>query len=211
MAAGDAAVGRILGGFRLDELLARGGMGVVYRATQVSLERPVAVKVIAPELSTDSRFRERLVREARLAASLDHPHLLPVYEAGEVEGVVFLAMKLVEGESLAQLLEREGPMQRSRAVALVGQVAGALSIAHEAGLVHRDVKPANILVTRVAGIEHAYLCDFGLSRRVVGATALTRPEGFVGSAAYAAPEQIRGETLDGRADVYALGCVLFEC
>ena len=204
------APGFELAGFRIDAAIGRGGMGVVYQATQLSLERRVAVKVIAPEFAADPRFQERFVREARLAASLEHPHLLPVYEAGEQDGVVFLAMKLVEGVSLAELLEREGRLEASRAVGLVAQLASALEVAHTAGLVHRDVKPGNVLVTRTGGAEHAFLCDFGLSRRVVDDASLTRPEGFVGSAAYAAPEQIRGEAVDGRADVYALGCVLFE-
>jgi predicted ATPase/predicted Ser/Thr protein kinase len=211
MGVGDTAVGRVLGGFRVEELLGRGGMGVVYRATQLSLDRDVALKVVAPELAADDRFRSRFVREARMAASLEHPHLLPVYEAGEDDGVVFLAMRLVEGESLAELVARERRVPLDRAVRLVAQAAEALQVAHAAGLVHRDVKPANVLVAHVGGREHAYLCDFGLSRRVSGGSALTRPEGFVGSAAYSAPEQIRGDVVDGRADVYALGCVLFEC
>jgi serine/threonine protein kinase len=174
--AAEVEVGGVVGGFRVDGLVGRGGMGVVFRATQLSLDRAVALKVVAPDLAVDERFRERFAQEARLAASLEHPHLLPVYEAGEEDGVLFLAMKLVEGISLADALAAEGRLAPERAAILVQQLAGALEVAHAAGLVHRDVKPANVLVTEVGGAEHAFLCDFGLSRRVAGGTALTRPE-----------------------------------
>src|SRR5918995_2348140 len=133
------APGSVVAGFEVESLLGRGGMGVVYRATQLSLGRHVALKLIAPELAGEKRFRERFLREARLAASLDHPHLLPVYEAGEAEGALFLAMRLVEGDSLADLLRREGPLDPERALRLFGQLARALGAAHEAGLLHRDV------------------------------------------------------------------------
>jgi predicted ATPase len=202
--------GFVLGGFRIDSSIGRGGMGVVYRATQLSLERPVALKLISPELASEERFRERFLREGRLAASLDHPHLLPVYEAGEAEGTLFLAMRLVEGASLAELLRREGRLAPELSLRLLSQLGQALEAAHAAGLLHRDVKPQNVLVAGSGEREHAYLCDFGLARRLSGGS-LTQERAFLGTALYAAPEQIRGEELDGRADLYALACLFYEC
>ena len=211
MASADLSAGALVGGYEIQVLLARGGMGVVYRATQLSLSRQVALKVVAPDLSTEEEFRTRFLREVRIAASLDHPHVLPVYEAGEADGVLYLAMRLVEGESLAQVLEREGSLEPARALTIVTQVAEALEAAHQAGLVHRDVKPANVLLARAGAREHVYLCDFGVARRFQGATALTKTGGFVGSITYAAPEQITGAPIDARTDTYALGCLLYEC
>jgi non-specific serine/threonine protein kinase len=202
--------GSTLSGFRIDSQIGRGGMGVVYRATQLSLDRHVALKLIAPEIAAEQRFRERFLREAQLAASLEHPHLLPVYEAGEVEGTLFVALRLVEGCSLADLLGREGVLNAKRAVRLFAQVCSALEAAHGAGLLHRDIKPANVLIAGEADREHAYLCDFGLARRLSG-SSLTAERAFVGTATYAAPEQIRGEELDPRCDLYALSCLLYEC
>ena len=204
------APGTTLAGFRIESLVGRGGMGVVYQATQLSLERPVALKLIAPELAADERFRERFLREARLAASLEHPHLLPVYEAGEAEGTLFLALRLVDGDSLAAVLRREGALPPERCIRLFTQLASALEAAHAAGLLHRDVKPHNVLLAGEGAAEHAYLCDFGLARRL-GEGSLTEERSFVGTAAYAAPEQIRGEALDARCDLYSLACVFFEC
>jgi predicted ATPase len=203
--------GSLLSGFRIDAEIARGGMGVVYRATQLSLARQVALKVVAPDLAGEEEFRTRFLREGKLAASLDHPNLLPVYEAGEADGVLYLAMRFVQGESLAQLLAREGGLEPARALSIVTQVAEALAAAHAAGLVHRDLKPANVLLARAGAREHAYLCDFGLARRALGASELTKAGGFVGSILYAAPEQIRGDLVDQRTDVYALGCLVYEC
>jgi non-specific serine/threonine protein kinase len=202
--------GYTLSGFRIESQIGRGGMGVVFKATQLSLERQVALKVISPELASEERFRERFLREARLAASIDHPNLLPVYEAGEAEGTLFLAMRLVEGDSLAGHVRREGALPPERAVRLLAQLASALQAAHDAGLLHRDVKPHNVLLAGEAGAEHAYLCDFGLARPVSGGS-LTAEGGLVGTASYAAPEQIRGEDLDPRCDLYSLACVLYEC
>jgi predicted ATPase/serine/threonine protein kinase len=210
-AVGMPEAGSVVAGFRIEELVARGGMGVVYRATQLSLERVVALKVVAPELAGEAGARERLLREARLAASLDHPHVLPVYEVADAEGMVVLAMRWVEGRTLAQLLAGEGPLGPERATRIVAQLAEALAAAHAIGLTHRDVKPANVLITGETGREHAYLADFGLARRAAASAAVTREAGFLGTVGYAAPEQIRGDTVGPAADLYALGCVLFEC
>jgi streptogramin lyase len=204
------ATGAILGDFRIEGEIGRGGMGVVYRATQVSLGRPVALKVISETLSDRDDFRERFVRESRLAASLDHPNVIPVYAAGEQEGVLYIAMRFVDGTDLRGLLAAEGAFDPARAAGVVAQVASALDAAHERGLVHRDVKPANILVAARGGGEHTYLTDFGLTKRTASDSGLTAAGEWVGTLDYVAPEQVRGEQVDGRADVYALGCVLFE-
>jgi hypothetical protein len=198
----------IVGGCRLHDLLGQGGQGTVYRATQLALGREVAVKVVpasgvAPELV--SRFK----REARTAAELEHPHTIPIHAAGEEDGLLYLVMRLVAGPDLGALIAAEGPLEPARAVALIGQVAGALDAAHAAGLVHRDIKPANILVERRAKGEHAYLSDFGLMRHAVGDTAITRVGEWVGSVDYVSPEQIEGRAVDARTDVYALTGVLF--
>ena len=185
-------------------------MGVVYQAAQVSLERPVALKVIAPELAGSEGFRERFVRESRLAASLDHPNVIPVYAAGEYGGVLYIAMRYVEGTDLRALISRHGSMDPGRAAGIAAQVASALDAAHERGLVHRDVKPGNILVTSRGGAEHAYLTDFGLTKRAGSDSGLTGSGEWVGTLDYVAPEQVRGDPVDGRADIYSLGCVVFE-
>jgi serine/threonine-protein kinase len=202
---GEPAIGSTLGGYRIESLIARGGMGVVYRATQLALERPVALKVIAAGLASKEGFRERFLRESRLAASLDHPSVVPVYDAREEDGELIVAMRLVEGGDLRKLIDREGPLPPARAVALLSQVADALDAAHAAGIVHRDVKPHNILVEG----ERAYLSDFGLAK----AYAETGPgsgASIVGTVEYMAPEQWRGERVGPAADVYSLGCVLYE-
>ena len=199
-------VGTSLAGYRIDALIGRGGMGVVYRATDRSLGRPVALKLIVPELAEDERFRHRFLEESRIAASLDHANVVPVYEAGEVDGQLFLAMRYVEGADLRTLLRREGGLEPERALALLEQIAGALDAAHRGGLVHRDVKPANILVD--AG-GHAYLTDFGVSKQLGGVTTDTGR--LVGSLDYLAPEQIAGRRVEPATDQYALACVLYEC
>jgi DNA-binding beta-propeller fold protein YncE len=204
------STGSLLGDFRVEHALGRGGMGIVYRATQVSLERPVALKVIAPELAGRDGFRERFVRESRLAASLDHPNVIPVYAAGEDDGVLYIAMRFVDGTDLGALISRAGSLDAARAAGIAAQVASALDAAHERGLVHRDVKPGNILVTSRGGGEHAYLTDFGLTKRVASDSGLTASGEWVGTLDYVAPEQVRGDPVDGRADIYSLGCVLFE-
>ena len=186
-------------------------MGVVYRATQLSLERQVALKAIAPEFAGDVTFRERFKRESRIAASIEHPNVIPVYEAGEGEGVLYLIMRYVEGTDLRALIDgREGGLEPERATRLVGQVAAALSAAHRRELIHRDVKPANVLIDPAEEREHAYLTDFGIARHSAATSGLTHTGAVIGTIDYLAPERIQGDGGDGRADVYALGCVLFE-
>ncbi|MFL5900151.1 MAG: protein kinase domain-containing protein [Solirubrobacterales bacterium] len=202
---GEPAIGSTLAGYRLDALIARGGMGIVYRATQLALERPVALKVIARELAGKEGFRERFLRESRLAASLDHPNVVPVYDAREEDGELIVAMRLVEGGDLRRLIRRKGPLTPARAVGLLRQVADALDAAHAAGIVHRDVKPHNILVEG----DRAYLSDFGLAKAIEG-TGDTGSASIVGTVEYMAPEQWRGEKVGPYADVYSLGCVLYE-
>jgi hypothetical protein len=194
--------GVLFGGYRIEAVAGRGGMGVVYRATDLSLERPVALKLIAPEFAQDPGFRERFLREPRLAASLDHPGLVPIYEAGEREGQLFLAMRWVEGSDLRRMLQDAGRLSPEVTVSVLTQVAAALDATHRRGVVHRDVKPANILVDDDG---HAYLGDFGISGEAGGGGRMA------GTLDYLAPEQIRGEDIDGRTDCFALGCVLHEC
>ena len=203
-------VGSSIGPYRIEELLGRGGMGVVYRATDLRLGRSVALKLLSPELSGDARFRARFERESQLAASIDHAGIVPVYEAGDADGLLYIAMRYVDGSDLAQLLRREGPLEPSRAIELVGQLAEALDAAHARGLIHRDVKPSNALVAREGPREHVYLADFGLTQ-TSGPDSVTASGQVVGTVAYMAPEVIRGEQPGAAADVYALGCVLFEC
>ena len=192
---------------RIEAVAGRGGMGVVYRAIELALERTVALKLITPALAGDPQFRERFVRESRAAASIEHPNVIPIFSAGEEQDVLYIAMRFVDGEDLRALLRRDGPLEPRRAARIVAQVAAALDAAHERGLVHRDVKPANVLLTDA---DHAYLTDFGLTKRVgEGATpGHARTGGWVGTLGYIAPEQIRGERVDARTDVYALGCLL---
>jgi CHASE2 domain-containing sensor protein len=200
----------IIAGYRIERVLGRGGMGIVYRATQLALGRTVAIKLIASELSDDPVFRERFTTESRIAASVEHANVIPVYEAGEDDGLLFIAMRLVEGCDLGQLLERVGALTSERTVRVIAQVAGALDAAHARGLVHRDVKPANVLLT-VDEPEHAYLTDFGVAKHMGALSRVTRVGQWVGTLDYLAPEQIRGEDLDARADIYALTGVLYHC
>ena len=207
----DPLPGSEIAGFRLEELLGRGGMGAVYRAEDVRLGRKVALKLLVPELAESERFRERFFRESQIAASLDHPHIVPIYAAGEAEGRLYLAMRYVEGDDLRRLIAREAPLDPDRALRLIEQVGDALDVAHERGLVHRDVKPANVLIAGRSGREHCYLTDFGLTKQTSSISGLTGTGELVGTIEYVSPEQIRGETVDARADVYSLGCVLYEC
>ena len=199
-------VGRVFAGYRIESVIGRGAMGTVYLAEDERLQRKVALKVLAPELVHQDAFWQRFLRETRIATALDHPHVVPVYDAGDAEGTPFLAMRYVEGSDLRALLRRAGPLEPRRALAIVAQVARALDAAHARGLVHRDVKPGNVLI---AEDEHAYLADFGVSVELDAPRA--HPGSPVGTVAYLAPEQIEGATVDGRADQYALACVLFEC
>jgi non-specific serine/threonine protein kinase len=202
--------GSVFADYRVEALVGRGGMGVVHRAVEIGLGRPVALKVIAPELAASKTFQERFEREARAAASLDHPNVVPVYAAGEHDGLLFIAMRYVEGVDLRSLLADGRGLEPARAARLVAQLGGALEAAHELGLVHRDVKPANVLVSGSGDAEHAYLTDFGVANRQASNPALTGEGEWVGTLDYVAPEQLRGETVDGRADIYALGCLLYE-
>ena len=204
-------VGSELAGYQIEALIGRGGMGAVYRAEELTLGRKVALKVIAPELAEDSRFRERFLRESRIAASLDHPHIVPIFKAGDEDGALYLAMRYVEGTDLAKLLREEGALDPRRAVDLLEQVAEALDAAHEKGLVHRDVKPSNVLVAVAGGKEHCYLADFGLTKRTGSLSGISAPGDVVGTLEYVAPEQITGGDVDARADLYSLACVLYEC
>jgi serine/threonine protein kinase len=200
----DALIGASFAGYRIDDLVGRGGMGVVYRATDASLERAVALKLLAPELARDESFRRRFATESKLAASLDHPNVIPIYQAGEHDGVLYLAMRFVRGDDLRVRLRREGLLEPDVAARLVAQVGSALDAAHEAGLVHRDVKPANVLLD---GHDHAYLTDFGLTKRLAADTVETRTGQILGTLDYIAPEQIRGEPPGPYTDVYALACM----
>jgi serine/threonine protein kinase/N-acetylneuraminic acid mutarotase len=202
----ELAIGSEFAGYRIEEVAARGGMGVVYRAIQLRLERTVALKLVTPALARDTSFRERFKRESMVAASIDHPNVIPVYEAGEEDGALYIAMRWVEGTDLREMLDR-GALEPSRAARFVSQAANALDAAHERGLIHRDVKPANILIT---GQDHVYLTDFGLTKHASSISGLTRTGQWVGTVDYTAPEQIEGATVSARTDVYSLGCVLFE-
>ncbi len=200
-------------GYRIEAVVGRGGVGTVYRAVQLTLQRDVALKLLTAEQSADSSFRRSFLDESILAASLDHPHIVPVYDAGEVAEILYMAMRYVPGSDLQGMIRREGRLSPHASVAILEQVAGALEAAHGAGLVHRDVKPSNVLISGAHGAEqplHAWLGDFGLSRRIADPDEqpTERP---LGTVHYVAPEQIRGEAVDGRADIYSLGCLLYEC
>ena len=205
------APGAVLADFKVEDVVGRGGMGVVYQAVQLSLDRPVALKLIAPHLTGDEGFRERFVKESRLSASLDHPHIVPVYAAGEEDGIPYIAMRFVQGANLKTTIASSGCLDPARAVRLVQQIASALDSAHANGLVHRDVKPANVLISEEGGGEHAYLTDFGVTKRRTSTETPTETGEWVGTLDYVAPEQLRGELVDGRADTYSLGCMLYEC
>lgn len=202
---GDFSIGSTVAGYRIEQLIGRGGMGVVYRATHLTLERQVALKVIASNLVSQEGFRARFLRESRLAASLDHPAVVPIYDSREVDGELVVAMRLVEGGDLRKLIDRGGALEPERATALLGQVAAALDAAHAAGIVHRDVKPHNVLVEG----ERAFLSDFGLAK-ALGESGAASSASVVGTVEYMSPEQWRGSRVGPPADVYSLGCVLYE-
>ncbi|MDH6574510.1 serine/threonine-protein kinase [Kitasatospora sp. MAP5-34] len=205
--------GQQLAGYRLDKVIGRGGMAVVYQAEDLRLGRIVAVKLLAPELARNDVFRQRFARESKIAAAIDHPHIVPVYEAGEADGMLYIAMRYVRGRDLRALLDRQGPLSVRQTVRITTQVASALDAAHAHDLVHRDVKPGNILIaegTDAEHPEHVYLTDFGLTKKSLSLTGLTTVGQFVGTLDYVAPEQISGKPVDGRCDVYSLACVVHE-
>ena len=203
----DLSLGSVFAGYRIEAVAGRGGMGVVYRATDLALNRPVALKLIAPSMAGDDAFRRRFKTEAQVAASLDHPNVVPIFHAGEHQGALYLAMRYVEGRDLSTEIKEKGQLDARRAADIVGQIASALGAAHSSGLVHRDVKPGNVLLTPH---DHAYLSDFGLTKRALPDSDETRTGHLVGTLNYVAPEQIRGEAVGPGADIYALGCVLFH-
>ena len=198
--------GDVLGGFRVDDVIGIGGMAIVYRAEQVSLGRPVALKVLSSKLTNDEVFRERFRREGMHAAALEHPNIVPVYDSDEQDGLLYLAMRLVEGTNLAELIQARG-LTADQTVEILRPIASALDTAHAGGLIHRDVKPQNILITDQG---HPYLADFGVAKGS-NTSGLTATGGFVGSVNYASPEQIRGLTLTSASDIYALTAVLYQC
>jgi serine/threonine protein kinase len=204
--------GTELAGYRIVRFIDRGGMGAVYEATQLSLDRRVALKFISTRLGDDERFRQRFRREARSGAAIDHPNILPVYEAGELpNGSLFLALRYVDGPDLKSLLQERGPLDVAETMAIMTQIANALDAAHERGLVHRDVKPANVLLESHERGWHAYLADFGLAKPNEDPGEHTQPGEMLGTVDYMAPEQINGDPLDGRADVYSFGCMVYRC
>jgi serine/threonine protein kinase len=203
--------GDTLGDFEILEVAGTGGMGAVYKARQLSLDRDVALKVIRDEIAAEPEYRERFLREAKLAASVDHPNVVTVYDVGDEDGRLYLVMQWIDGADLRQALDGSGRLTPNRAVAIAGQLAGALDAVHQAsGLVHRDVKPANVLLGEVAGEDHAYLTDFGVARPPEAIGALTRTGSTVGTTGYLAPEQIQGKEAGPRSDLYSLGCLTFE-
>ncbi|WP_217209714.1 serine/threonine-protein kinase [Streptomyces sp. AC550_RSS872] len=207
-------IGRQVAGYRIEREIGRGGMAVVYRAKDLRLDRTVALKLLAPELARNDTFRRRFTHESRAAAAIDHPHIVPVFEAGETDGVLYIAMRYVSGSDLRHLLDSQGPLTPATALRIAAQVASALDAAHENGLVHRDVKPGNILVARGTDSdhpEHAYLTDFGLTKKSLSLTGFTTVGQFVGTLDYVAPEQISGKPVDARCDVYGFACVVYEC
>ena len=203
-------IGDVLAGYRIEGFAGRGGMGVVYIATQLALDRRVALKLIAPDLAQDDSFRQRFKRESRTAAQIEHPHVIPVHEAGEADGQLFIAMRFVDGIDLRELIRRDGMVEPARATRLVAQVASALDAAHAHGLVHRDIKPGNVLIAAEGGQDHAYLTDFGLSKQLSSESGVTATGMWVGTLDYISPEQVQGAPLDARSDIYSLGCLLYH-
>jgi Protein kinase domain len=206
----DLSAGDEFAGYRIERSLGRGGMGVLYLAVEPGLERRVALKLIAPEAAADEVFARRFAEESKIAASIEHPNVVPIYAAGEECGVPFIAMRYVSGSDLGRRLAREGRLDPAVATALIAQVGNGLDAIHAAGLVHRDVKPANVLLAGTEGEDHAYITDFGVARNVATESGLTQTGRFVGTLDYVAPEQISGGAVDARADIYALGCLLFK-
>jgi pSer/pThr/pTyr-binding forkhead associated (FHA) protein/tRNA A-37 threonylcarbamoyl transferase component Bud32 len=205
--ASELPLGSVFAGCRVEEVIGHGDMGVVYRAEELALQRRVALKLILPEHFRDERFRERFRRESSIAAAIDHPNVIPIFDAGDEDGVLFITMRIVEGTDMRALIAAEGRIEPLRAARIVRQVGAALDAAHARGMLHRDVKPPNVLLARE---DHVYLSDFGLAKRAASVGGLTRQGSIVARAEYVAPEQILNERVDARADIYALGCLLFE-
>ncbi|MFJ3309975.1 serine/threonine-protein kinase [Streptomyces sp. NPDC086549] len=206
-------VGTRIAGYEVQCEIGRGGMAVVYCARDLRLDRTVALKLLAPEMACNETFRRRFAHESRVAAAIDHPHIVPIFEAGEADGLLYIAMRYVSGLDLRALLDRDGVLSVAAALRIAGQVASALDAAHEHDLVHRDVKPGNILVTQGTDSEHpehVYLTDFGLTKKSLSLTGFTTVGEFVGTLDYVAPEQISGRPVDGRCDLYSLACVVCE-
>jgi serine/threonine protein kinase len=199
--------GSTFGGYQVESVVGLGGIGVLYRARQLRLDRPVALKLVEPSVARDPVVRERLRREARAVAALDHPNVVPLYEAGEENGTVYIVTRWVDGTELGTLLQRDGPLAPRQAAQAAAQIAAALELAHGKGLVHRDVKPSNVIMTTEG---HVYLTDFGLAKRAETAAGLTAADQMLGTVDYVAPEQIEGSEPDARSDIYSLGCVLYE-
>ncbi len=212
-APGGFSLGEHVAGYRLGEILGRGGMAVVYRAYDERLARSVALKILTPRFARDEAFRQRFIRESRMAAAIDHPNIIPIFGAGEADGVFFIAMRLVPGRDVQTIIEERGPLPVAQACDVVTQVAAALDAAHRQGLVHRDVKPANMLRDVSPGDgrpDHIYLSDFGLSKHWLSSSHLTATGEFLGTMDYVPPEQIEGRPVDGRSDQYSLACSAFE-
>ncbi|MEO3974747.1 serine/threonine-protein kinase [Streptomyces sp. CAU 1734] len=206
-------IGKRIADYRVEREIGRGGMAVVYRARDLRLDRTVALKLLAPELARNDTFRKRFTHESRVAAAIDHPHIVPVFEAGETDGLLYIAMRYVPGQDLRALLNRTGPLPVATAGRIAAQVASALDAAHAHDLVHRDVKPGNILIAEGTDSdhpEHVYLTDFGLTKKSLSLTGFTTVGQFVGTLDYVAPEQISGRPVDGRCDVYGFACVVYE-
>jgi serine/threonine protein kinase len=207
----DPRLGATIAGYRIESRIARGGMSVVYLADDLRLRRKVALKLLDEELAEDDRFRERFIKESEIAASMDHPNIVPIFEAGEADGILYIAMRYVAHGDLGVLVRREGRLRPARALGILGQVASALDDAHARDLIHRDVKPVNVLIDPHGETEHAYLTDFGITKHVGTTSGLTRTGQFIGTVDYMAPEQVEGKSIDHHVDVYSLGCVLYEC
>jgi serine/threonine protein kinase len=199
--------GSTIAGCEIEAVVGSGGMGVLYRARQLKLDRPVALKLVDPDVASEPLVRERLRREARTVAALDHPNVVPLYEAGEDNGTVYLVSRWIEGSELGGLIRRDGPLQPRRAARIAAQIAAALEVAHEKGLIHRDVKPSNAIVTPD---DHVYITDFGLTKRADSLSGFTAAGQMLGTIDYVAPEQIEGGEAGAYGDVYGLACVLFE-